>query len=181
VVSGKAACDEDSRRLLRCTSGVSIGPLLASILHPMPALPRVLLLSLVWLMVALLPLRGWAQVQMQMQVQVNLPLGIVQGSGGPADADLTGHHPAGHPLDAAEAGHCDAMIADDGAAADPDHDHAQQTHCTLCVVCHASLAAGTATLAVPAVPPGAALPGAAPGGIPEGAASDLFRPPRTTA
>jgi hypothetical protein len=152
-------------------------------MHP---LPRALLLSLVWLVVALLPLRGWAQAQMGLAQN-----GLVQ-MGGAAMVATASPAAGGHGGSAEmTTAHCEAMFANAGfdqadeAAAggqpDPHHpaDHTSHAGCTLCVVCHAGLAASPEVrLMLPAPLPASPLPSAAPRGIPDGAPSPLFRPPR---
>lgn len=130
-------------------------------------LPR--LAWLLWLLVALLPLRSGAHMAMG-----SLPVAaLVQVSA----QKTASHHDAAQ---AEPAAHCH----DDASAtsADTNTPNASPQHnCSLCDVCHASLGpAPSLTLAL-SLPPRLA-PAAAPcPGLPPGRIGGLFRPPRTTA
>lgn len=111
---------------------------------------------LLWLVIALLPLRGWAMAQMAMA---------------PVSAVPAAHHAADSTQPA-----CHAEAESQAAKATPAH-----AGCSLCEVCHASL--GLPAVVVLHLP---ALPHAAPAitpitGVRDGPPSELFRPPRQTA
>jgi hypothetical protein len=113
---------------------------------------------LVWLVIALLPLRGWALAQMAEPVaEVTVAAALLLDTENEAEADL--HEDMAMPCH------------DSGPAA---------THgtCSLCSVCHAGLApAPSLVLALPDRL--TQVPGPAPVvGLPDGPPSELFRPPR---
>ncbi|MGR6805478.1 hypothetical protein ACU6VI_04085 [Sphaerotilus natans] len=103
---------------------------------------------LLWLVIALLPLRGWAMAQMAVT-----ELAPTHAQSAP--------HPACHE-----------------AADLPPTDAAPHAGCTLCEVCHAGLAPAAAQArplpTLPHAPPAATEPA----GPPEAPPSALFRPPR---
>ena len=111
-------------------------------------------LAALWLLLALLPLRGWAGVAM------HLP-------------DAAAHEVAVAPAchGAAPEGHDHGGPADDATA------HADAA-CTLCDLCHGAVA----PQALPPQPAGHAAaqrpPVTSPGAPPEGVATTLYRPPR---
>jgi hypothetical protein len=112
---------------------------------------------LLWLVIALLPLRGWAMATMAMP-----PVAATQ-------AAETAEAEALPPCHSAMGGMADAK-------ATPAH-----AGCSLCEVCHASL--GLPTVTVLHLP---ALPHVAPAvtpitGVPDGPPGELFRPPRRSA
>lgn len=108
---------------------------------------------LLWLVIALLPLRGWAMAQMAVA-----PVGLTQTTEATADTLPPCH---GAPTD---------------NAAIPTH-----AGCVLCEVCHASLGLpAVVALHLPALPH--AAPAVTPiTGVRDGPPSELFRPPRPTA
>ncbi|MDQ5898474.1 MAG: hypothetical protein QG612_2560 [Pseudomonadota bacterium] len=119
-----------------------------------PALP--VLRWLLWLAIALLPLRGWAMAQMAVAELA------------PVLAQSGVHH----------ACHEAAASPQPAPATDRQVDTALHAGCTLCEVCHAGLApAATSALALPELPhaPPATAP---PTGPPDVPATALFRPPR---
>jgi hypothetical protein len=123
-----------------------------AILRPMPSLSRHLVTALVWIAIALLPLRGFAAVWM------------------PA---ARGDMPAAVHADAPGAMPCHGAAHDDGAAP------TEASHsCALCDLCHSGVAqAAPAAVALPVLdhvtPPPAALTAIEPR-APDG----VFRPPR---
>lgn len=108
---------------------------------------------LLWLVIALLPLRGWAVAQMAVAVT---PIAVAQ----TAEADT---------LPPCHSGMTDAK-------ATPAH-----TGCFLCDVCHASLGLpAVIALHLPALPH--AAPAVTPiTGVRDGPPGELFRPPRQSA
>jgi hypothetical protein len=117
-----------------------------------PALP--VLRWLLWLAIALLPLRGWAMAQMAVAELA------------PVLAQSGVHHA------------CHEAAASLQPATDRQADTALHAGCTLCEVCHAGLAtAATSALVLPEPPhsPPATAPPSLP---PEAPATALFRPPR---
>lgn len=121
----------------------------------MPRLSRRFISALLWLAIALLPVRGLAAAVMPVMMS-----GMPASASAPAD-------------EAAAAMPCHGASQD--ATADADASHA----CALCDLCHSSVA--TAPAAPEAVPvlhdaqPSGALPQAVEPRAPDG----LFRPPRT--
>ena len=128
-----------------------------AILHPMPRLSRRFVAALLWIAIALLPLRGLAAAVMPVAMSGLAP--VVASA--PAD-------------DTAVAMPCHGASQDASAAA-ADTSHA----CALCDLCHSSVAAAPAPMvAMPVLhdaQPLGALPRAALPRAPDG----LFRPPRT--
>ncbi len=130
-------------------------------------LPR--LAWLLWLLVALLPLRSGAHMAMG-----SLPVAAPMQAGTQSNA---AHHEAAL---AEPAAHChedaSASTADTGTPnASPLH------NCSLCDICHASLGPTPSVTLALSLPPSLA-PAATPcPGLPPGVVSGLFRPPRTTA
>lgn len=120
-----------------------------------PARPTILH-WLLWLVIALLPLRGWAMAQMTVA------------PGSPAPATLYAADSAQPP--------CHADAGSLAAKATPAH-----AGCSLCEVCHASLGLPTVTaLHLPALPH--AAPAVTPAtGVRDGPPGELFRPPRHAA
>jgi len=114
--------------------------------------------ALLWIAIALLPLRGLAVTLMPALASPSTPLMA-------AAADMPCHGAAAD------------QAAQDEPAAAPMADCAS---CSLCALCHASVAqACAASIELPALP--ALAPAAAPPSAIEPRAPDgLFRPPRTT-
>lgn len=106
-------------------------------------LSRHLTTALLWLAIALLPLRGGIAAAMP----------HAMGAGVSHSVSQSGHEPAAAAMSHA----CDEAAASHSAHAQSD-EHSASTHtCSLCTLCHASAAA----VSVPALHI-AALPGAAP-------------------
>jgi len=146
----------------------------------MARLPRPTLHWLLWLVIALLPLRGWAQAQMAAQGSPAAEWRLAEPAAARMQADPT---PA-HCHEAAAAETAASAQADTGAAAAAvsKGDHSSHPGCSLCGVCHASvgLAAPGFELHLPALPE--AAPTAAPlSGLADGPSTELFRPPRRRA
>jgi hypothetical protein len=133
----------------------------------MPRLSRRLTTALLWLALALLPLRGLAATLMP-----------AMGAVPPAASDVA----VGAVVELVDA---DQSMPCHGAAADSHHQEADATPvgdcptCPLCALCHASVAQATpfrlALPQLPSAPPAAAPPSAIEPSAPDG----LFRPPRT--
>jgi hypothetical protein len=117
----------------------------------MPRLPRRFVTALLWIAIALLPVRGWAAVLMPAVM----------------------HHDAGVGISATPPCHGQQQDAPaDEAAAAPGS-------CSLCDLCHTSVAQAPAPPQL-AAPPQEALPAAdAPTSIEPRAPDRLYRPPRT--
>lgn len=123
--------------------------------------------TLLWIAIALLPLRGWAAAQM-----------AVAWPGG-ADASVSAAADEAHGVTPCHAGaHSMAWSADVGDAA--EHTSVNGSHtCSMCDLCHTGAAQSEPpTLWLPALPH-AAPHGAAPPAIEPRAPDGLFRPPRT--
>lgn len=122
----------------------------------MPRLSRRLIAALLWIAIALLPLRGLAAAVMPVAMSGLAP--------------VVASAPAG---DTAVAMPCHGASQDASDAADTSH------ACALCDLCHSSVAAAPALMvAMPVLhdaPPLGALPRAALPRAPDG----LFRPPKT--
>lgn len=114
---------------------------------------------LLWLVIALLPLRGWAQAQMAAPAAARAMATAL------TSADATQHH-ADEAMPACH-GHVDSTAAP-----------TQGSICSLCDVCHASLGlTAPVELRLPDLP--GAVPTATPvPGLADGPPSELFRPPR---
>ena len=108
---------------------------------------------LLWLVIALLPLRGWAMAQMVVMPATAAP--AVASAGAPATPP------------------CHSAMADAQVQAAPAH-----AGCSLCEVCHASLGLPEVmALHLPDLPH--AAPVVAPiTGVRDGPPGELFRPPR---
>lgn len=117
--------------------------------------------ALLWIAIALLPLRGLAVSLMPATVQPSASAVVAAGEapchGAATDDAVAGHHGA-QPM-ASAVGDCPT--------------------CSLCVLCHGSVAQAPLPVfelqAVPALPPAAAPPAPVEPHAPDG----LFRPPRT--
>lgn len=150
------------------------------ILRAMRTLPRPLRIAMLWLLVALLPLRAWAQAGMTPADAVVLPAALAAASAQVASA-TAGHAPlpachAGLPQ--AQPGHDTGLGEPPPVDAAPDADaHAA---CPSCDLCHGGMVTGlpAPTLALHPVA-GEAPMRAQASGLPEGGASRLFRPPRS--
>jgi hypothetical protein len=120
--------------------------------------PRRFAVALLWLALALLPLRGFAALLM--------PVGAAPAAATVA-AEAPQHHGAAMPCHGGAA-------QDDAAAAAQPGDHT----CSLCDLCHSGVAAFSApVLTLPAMPQDAPVAQAAPSVEPR-APDSLFRPPR---
>lgn len=120
---------------------------------------------IVWMVVALLPMRGWAFAAMP----------TVPGTGGPVAVFAPAAHPEAHEA-AADSMPCHGVEATEsrhGGTADADGT------CALCQICHAAFAAAPS---VPACEPPLAQRAAPPSHdapAPDAERRSLFRPPRT--
>ncbi|PXW96960.1 hypothetical protein C7444_10557 [Sphaerotilus hippei] len=128
----------------------------------MRTLPRPTLHWLLWLVIALLPLRGWTLTQMSLPA--GAPLTVV--------AHASDH--AGLPADATPAP-CHTTDRHDEV---PEAAAAGHGSCSLCDVCHASLGLAAPVELNLAPLPEAAPCAATPLGLPDGPPSEPFRPPR---
>jgi hypothetical protein len=129
-----------------------------AILHHMVLLPRRFVAALLWIAIALLPVRGFASVVMPMFM-----------SGMPSTAAST------------TAGDTASAMPCHGATADESSTPATGSHkCSLCDLCHGTVAQVTQpSVSLPAVheaQPEAAVPVVLEPRAPDG----LFRPPRTS-
>lgn len=126
----------------------------------MPRLSRRFTAALLWIAIALLPVRGFAAVLMPMMMMGDMP---VPTASAPADGAAV------------------TMPCHDAAQDVSDDSVGGGTHtCSLCDLCHSSVAAASAPIvALPALQeaqPLEALPPTVEPRAPDG----LFRPPRTT-
>jgi hypothetical protein len=120
--------------------------------------PRRFAVALLWLALALLPLRGFAALLM--------PFGAAPAAAATVAAETPQHQAAAMP--------CHGAAQDDAAAAPQPDDHS----CSLCNLCHSGVAAFAApVLALPALPQDAPVAQSAPSVEPR-APDSLFRPPR---
>lgn len=122
---------------------------------------------LLWLLIALLPLRGGAHVGMMLNTAAHTGVAAAATAQGDALSDHAVDLPC-HESAAAD--------STDASATDPTR--AAASHCSTCDACHASLAPAPAD-----APSWAALPTAAPTpapdtGLPPGVVRGLYRPPR---
>lgn len=123
--------------------------------------------ALLWLAIALLPVRGWAVTLM--------PLAM----GAPSQAHAamaTEPVPQATPA-AAQAMPCHGAMtpeatSDDGVVTTPT--------CSLCDLCHSTVAQAPAPPALPAAPDDALPPAAASSPVASQQSDGLFRPPRST-
>ena len=121
--------------------------------------PRRFAVALLWLALALLPLRGFAALLM--------PVGAAPAAAATVAAEAPQHHGAAMPCHG-------GAVQDDAAAAAQPGEHT----CSLCNLCHSGVAAFAApVLMLPALPQDAPLAQAAPSVEPR-APDSLFRPPR---
>jgi hypothetical protein len=129
-----------------------------AILRHMFRLSRRFTTALLWIAIALLPVRGFAAVMMPI-LMVDTESTTVSA---PAD-------------DAAKAMPCHGASQDAGdASADATHT------CSLCDLCHSSVAATTAAVIALSGPHEAQPSSASPPALEPRAPDGLFRPPRTT-
>jgi hypothetical protein len=124
----------------------------------MPRLSRRFVAALVWIAIALLPVRGFAAVMMPMVMAGTAPTTV----SAPADNAAT-----------AMPCHSASQEASD-ATADAHHT------CSLCDLCHSSVAAATAPVMALCGPHEAHPLSASPPALEPRAPDGLFRPPRTT-
>jgi hypothetical protein len=119
--------------------------------------PRRIAVALLWLALALLPLRGFAALLMP--VGASAPVAAVV-------TEAPQHHGTAMP--------CHGAVQDDAAAAAQPGEHT----CSLCDLCHSGVAAFAApVLTLPALPQAAPVAQSAPSLEPR-APDSLFRPPR---
>jgi hypothetical protein len=122
--------------------------------------PRRFAVALLWLALALLPLRGFAALLM--------PVGAAPAAAATVAAEIVQHNGAVMP--------CHGDMQDDAAATAQPGEHT----CSLCDLCHSGVAAFAApVLTLPALLQDAPLAQAAPSVEPR-APDSLFRPPRLT-
>jgi hypothetical protein len=134
----------------------------AAILHAMLRLSRRCSTALLWLAIALLPVRGWAVTLMP------LAMGL------PAPA-----HAAA--LESNAAAPVATMPCHSAMSADAhDSDTAATTTCSLCDLCHSTVAQAPSPLSLPAAPDDALPPAAAPSPVDSRLPDGLFRPPQST-
>lgn len=139
--------------------------------RPSPLLRIVLL----WLLVALLPLRAWAQADMALADPAPTPLRLTT-SATPAAGQVD---PLPHP--ACHAGPVQAHQPDHGASsAEVPHEAGAHSSCPSCDLCHGSMVAGLPRSTPPLLPREAPTL-ARTAGWPEGDTTRLFRPPRRSA
>ena len=130
-------------------------------------LSRHLTTTLLWLAIALLPLRGGIAAAMPHAMGDATPTGVSQ--------------PAHEPAVAAMSTACDQAATHSSTHVDGD-EHASGAHtCSLCTLCHASAAAVSATALHIAALPGAAPPALAPRDIVCAEFDAPERPPRLLA
>jgi hypothetical protein len=114
--------------------------------------------ALLWLAIALLPVRGWAVTLMPMAM------------GAPAQAMAVEAEPAAPSVMPCHG----AMAAEATAAASEP----TTPTCSLCDLCHTTVAQAPSPLALPASPEAAAPPAASPSRVASRLPDGLFRPPR---
>jgi hypothetical protein len=121
--------------------------------------PRRFAVALLWLALALLPMRGFAALLM--------PVGAAPAAVATVAAEAPRHHGAAMPCHG-------SAVQDSAAATAQPGDHT----CSLCDLCHSGVAAFAApVLTLPALPQDAPVALAAPSVEPR-APDSLFRPPR---
>jgi hypothetical protein len=128
----------------------------------MPRPPRRLVAALLWVVLALLPLRGFAAALM--------PLAMAH----PAPA-AAAHGDAAHDT-AAEAMPCHSAMESAGEQADGD---VPLTQCAMCDLCHAGVMQAAAPGSLPDAPPQDPPAALASAPIEARAPDALLRPPRT--
>jgi hypothetical protein len=126
----------------------------AAILHLMLRLSRRCSTALLWLAIALLPVRAWAVTSMPLAMGAPAPAGVTQ---------------AAEPS---------AMPCHGAMAADADANSPTTPACSLCDLCHTTVAQAPSPLALPAAPDAAAPLAAVPGCVTSRVPDGLFRPPR---
>ena len=126
-----------------------------AILRAVLPLSRRLTTALLWLAIALLPVRGWASVLM--------PLSMSEAAVAAASADHAA--PASMPC------HGDPQAAQDNPAAPGT--------CSMCDLCHSNVVQAAQPLTLPAAPHQSLPIADAPQPIEPRAPDGLFRPPRT--
>ncbi len=136
-------------------------------------LPRRLTTALLWLAIALLPMRGWAASVMPM-VAVEGPHGATVSAAEPLHTPPPCHGMAHAHTEA------DPMASDEPMAADEANAPSTTHTCSMCDLCHAGVLQTTPAAIALADLPQSAPPGAAPAAIEPVAPDGLFRPPRTT-
>jgi hypothetical protein len=115
--------------------------------------------ALLWLAIALLPVRGWAVTLMPLAMGVPAPAQVVA-----VEAPATA--PSATP--------CHGVMAADSDAA------TTTSTCSLCDLCHTTVAQAPSPLSLPAAPDDALPPAAAPSPVDTRLPDGLFRPPRST-
>jgi hypothetical protein len=140
-------------------------------LGAMPRLSRRLTAALLWLAIALLPLRAWALSQMNLEAMGAAPSGVVSAGAAevPAQRSLQPDAPPALHLPCHE-----AVVADGDGDSNPG-----SATCSLCDLCHAAVVqAPDAGLRLPELPRSRPQ-GPATTPIEPRAPDGLFRPPRT--
>ena len=127
------------------------------------------MMGLLWLLIALLPLRGGAHVGLMLNTAAHPGVAALAAAQGGTPTDRATDMPC-H-----EAAHTGST-----EAAGEDPTRTATGHCSTCDACHASLAPAPAdALSWGALPD--AAPTAAPGtGLPPGVVRGLYRPPRAS-
>ncbi|OGA82436.1 MAG: hypothetical protein A2711_15415 [Burkholderiales bacterium RIFCSPHIGHO2_01_FULL_63_240] len=127
--------------------------------------------TLLTLLIALLPLRGWAWAVMPV---------AVPGSGGPAQVMThSAHAPAAAAAEGSDALPCHAQLGSPDATPSPSEDGFGQDHtCSLCDLCHAGVIAPPSWAWVHDAPPVAPPSWAVSVAHGRDGVDGLFRPPR---
>ena len=148
-------------------------PILHIMRFPRGPLRRSSLHGLIWLLVALLPLRGWAMgAGMIDRPTMPASAAVVALAAEDALDHALGHAPAGVMPDEAAPGHCHDTQAP--AQAEPHH-----SGCSLCTVCHGGLANPPAfALSLQVAPSSCGPPDADDHPLRDAPRTEHFRPPR---
>lgn len=140
------------------------------------------MLALMWLLIALLPLRALSQELMGAAQRAAQPAGVQRAAmpchagAGPAEAALPSSHHA-----AADGGAVITDVADgpvEASGADGATSDEPAANCSACDLCHAALAGPVASAPGLCLPPARDLPATPAGPSVAVAADGIFKPPR---